>query len=101
MKTQKAVALINFFADLKGNTMTVTPVPAFEEFAQFLANLSPNKILLFKTSEASRDRVNFLLAKNADQGLSADEQREMEQYMFLEHIVQLAKAKVLLKKVQK
>jgi hypothetical protein len=90
-----------FLLQIQKNTMTGTPVSAFDELAQFLANLSPNKVLLFSTSGASRDRVNYLLAKNAEQGLSVDEQREMEQYMFIEHVVQLAKSKALLKKIKK
>ena len=45
--------------------------------------------------------MNYLLAKNAEQGLSEEEQREMEQYMFIEHVVQLAKSKALLKKIKK
>jgi hypothetical protein len=81
--------------------MTVEPVFAFEELAHFLAGLSPKKVMAFKTSKKSQDRVNFLLSKNADQELSIQESREMEQYMLIEHIVQLAKAKALMRIVKK
>jgi SpoU rRNA methylase family enzyme len=81
--------------------MTAQPVMAFEELAQFLASLSPRRVLAFKTSKKSQERVSYLLDKNAEQGLSAEENREMEQYMLIEHLVQLAKAKALLRVAEK
>jgi SpoU rRNA methylase family enzyme len=77
--------------------MTAEPVIVFEELAQFLANLSPSKVLAFKTSKKSQERVSFLLSKNSSRELSIEENKEMEQYMLIEHIVQLAKAKAVLK----
>ena len=77
------------------------PVLAFEEIAQFLASLSPNKVLAFKTSKKSQARVRYLIEKNKTQGLDADETREMEQHMLVEHMVQMAKAKSLLRIVKK
>lgn len=44
--------------------MTAEPVLVFEELAQFLANLSPHKVIAFKTSKKSQERVSFLLGKN-------------------------------------
>lgn len=72
------------------------PILAFEELAHFLASLAPKKVLAFKPSKQSQERVNMLLSKNAEQGLSEEENQEMEKYMLVEHIVQLAKAKALL-----
>ena len=69
----------------------------FEELAQFLANLSPKKVMAFSTSAATKEHVNFLLSKNKSNGLTMEESREMEQHMLVEHIVQLAKAKALFK----
>jgi uncharacterized protein YnzC (UPF0291/DUF896 family) len=54
----------------------------------------------FKTSQRAQERLNFLLDKNKSVGLSADETREMEKYMLVEHLVQLAKAKALLQLVK-
>ena len=81
--------------------MTAEPVLVFEELAQFLASLSPRKVLSFKTSKKSQERVSFLLDKNKERGLSAEENKEMEQYMLIEHIVQLAKAKALQRLIKK
>jgi hypothetical protein len=77
--------------------MTIETVSIFDEIAQFLASLSPSKVMGFKTSKKSQDRVNFLLEKNATVGLTIEENKEMEKHMMIEHIVQLAKAKALLK----
>ncbi len=74
---------------------------AFEELAQFLANLSPRKVLAFKTSKRWQERMDFLLSKNTDQGLSPEENREMEQFMLIEHVVQMAKTKALLRIAEK
>lgn len=75
--------------------MTAELAPVFDELAQFLASLSPRKVLAFKTSKKSQERVNYLLEKNKKNSLSPEENREMEQYMLIEHIVQLAKSKAL------
>ncbi len=81
--------------------MTAEPVSIFDELAQFLASLSPRRVLNFKTSKKSQERVSFLLEKNASIGLSESEQKKMEKHMLIEHIVQLAKAKALIKLAQK
>ena len=39
----------------------------------------------------------FLIAKNKESGLSSAENAEMERYMVVEHIIQLAKAKAVQK----
>lgn len=69
----------------------------FDEFAYFLANLSPRRILAYKASPKAQARVNELLEKNKLAGLTIEENAEMERYMVVEHIVRLAKAKALQK----
>jgi hypothetical protein len=69
----------------------------YDEFAIFLANLSPRKILAYKSSAKAQERVNQLLEKNKINGLSEAENAEMERYMAIEHIVRLAKAKAVQK----
>lgn len=68
----------------------------FTELADLLASMDPNKVLAFKTSEKSQSRLEELLEKNkTSKGLSKSETSEMEQFMLLEHIVSLAKARSL------
>jgi hypothetical protein len=67
----------------------------YDELAYFLASLSPRKVLQYKASPKAQERVNQLLLKNRNSGLSVEEQAEMERYMTLEHIIRLAKSKSL------
>lgn len=69
----------------------------YDELAYFLASLSPRKVLQYKASPKAQELVNLLLQKNHKEGLSAEENAEMERYMTLEHIIRLAKSKALQK----
>lgn len=61
-----------------------------------LANMDPDKVLSFKTSHNSQSRLENLLEKNkSSKGLSESEKAKMEQFMLVEHIVGLAKARAL------
>jgi hypothetical protein len=67
----------------------------YDELAFFLASLSPRKVLQYKASPKAQARVNELLLKNKSEGLSTEENAEMERYMTLEHIIRLAKSNAL------
>ena len=74
----------------------------FDELADLLASMDPDKVLAFKVSEKAQARLEVLLEKNKEEeGLSESEQSEMEQFMLLEHIVSLAKARALKRLAQK
>lgn len=74
----------------------------FDELADLLASMDPDKVLAFRTSEKAQLRLDELLEKNKNpEGLSESEQSEMDQFMLLEHIVSLAKARALKKLAQK
>ena len=76
--------------------------PVFEELADLLASMNPDKVLAFRTSKKSQSRLEELLEKNKHpKGLTQTEQSEVEQFMLLEHIVSLAKARALKNLVQK
>jgi hypothetical protein len=68
----------------------------FEELADLLAAMNPEKVLAFHTSTKAQDRLDTLLWKNKEgQGLDTAEKSELEQFMVVEHIVSLAKARAL------
>lgn len=69
----------------------------YDELAFFLASLSPRRVLAYKASINSQKRVNLLLEKIKADGLTIEENSEMERFMTVEHIVRLAKAKALQK----
>jgi hypothetical protein len=73
----------------------------YDDLAQFLASLSPRRVIAYKATPKAQARVNQLLEKNKVVGLTPEENAEMERHMTVEHIVRLAKAKALQKLVGK
>ena len=67
----------------------------YDDLAQFLASLSPRRVIAYKATPKAQARVNELLEKNRTIGLTEEENAEMERHMTVEHIVRLAKAKAL------
>lgn len=71
--------------------------PAVEDFVEFLAKLAPRKVLEYKASLQSQERLTALLEKNKTAPLTKKESEEMAYYMMIEHVVRLAKARALQK----
>lgn len=65
----------------------------FDELADLLASMDPNKVLEFHTSSEAQKRLEYLLEKNKDGKLTKEETQELEQFMTVEHIVRVAKAR--------
>lgn len=80
------------------NAVTQTEFAGAADILEFLASLpEPEEIVALRPSKALEDRVRDLLEKNRTVGLAADEQREWEQYEYLEHLVRRAKARAFFK----
>ena len=66
-----------------------------EELRSLLEKLdapsSPEEILALRASPALQERIDTLLEKSKDEGLSTDERREWEQFCYVEHLVRMAK----------
>ena len=78
--------------------MVVTNVhPAIEDLVEFLTKLAPRKILEYKASPRSQERLDILLEKNRLAPLNAEETEEMKYSMMIEHVVRVAKARALQK----
>ena len=65
----------------------------YEEVIDFIAAGSPAKVVAFRPSEAARARVADLLEREKLGGLSEEETAELDNYLHLEHIMRLAKAR--------
>ena len=66
----------------------------YEEIVDFIAaGTSPQNVIAFRPSEEARQRVWDLVAREKTDGLSQEETAELEQYLHLEHIMRLAKAR--------
>ncbi len=72
----------------------MTEFRAYEEFIDFIAaGPSSEHVATFEPSEATRQRVVHLVAREKGEGLSAEESEELDQYIWLEHMMRLAKAR--------
>ncbi|MCF8247161.1 MAG: hypothetical protein K9J37_20150 [Saprospiraceae bacterium] len=68
----------------------------YDSLAEFMAKLDPEKVLQFHAPTTMQKRVDGLLIKKQEAGLSAAEQEELDHYLILEHIVRLAKSRARL-----
>ena len=73
------------FAGLAGVLETLATLP------------TPEEILALRPAEALQERIEELLEKNRSGSFTTDEQREWDQYQYVEHLVRLAKARAALK----
>jgi hypothetical protein len=67
---------------------------AHQEIIEFVAGGSTSAdVASFKPSAKARKRVSALIAKEKSTGLLPEEKRELDEYMQLEHLMRLAKAR--------
>lgn len=67
---------------------------AFDKIVDFITSLPKNEqILAFKPSIASQGRMEELLEKKQLGKLNFDENREIEQFLLIEHLMRAAKAR--------
>jgi hypothetical protein len=55
----------------------------------------PEEVLALRPTTTLQSRIEELLDKNRNGGLSGDEQREWEHYEYIEHLVRMAKTRAL------
>ena len=67
---------------------------AFEEIVDFMAG-GPGRgqIASFEASPATKERVAFLIRKEKTDGLSPEEKAELDDYLQIEHLMRLVKAR--------
>ena len=76
---------------LSGTSMTH---PVFLELIDFLSSRPTTKqILTHKVSSAVQERLEELLDKNREEGLTAAEEEEMDAYRLVNHVMILLKAR--------
>jgi hypothetical protein len=67
---------------------------AHEEIIDFiLAGKTPEQVASFQASDAVKARVEDLIRREKNNGLSVQETAELDSYMQLEHLMRLAKAR--------
>jgi hypothetical protein len=76
---------------------TLRPMNARDELLDFLVGQIPGTALAdFQASDQARQRVWALIAKEKETGLLPEEKLELDDYLKLEHLLVLAKAKARL-----
>lgn len=63
----------------------------YEEMAEILAQMDPEKVLRLKASPARSRRLEALLEKNREKGLDEDEIAELDRMLMLNRMIGLAK----------
>ncbi len=67
---------------------------SYEEIIDFIASgTTPEKVVAFHPSDEVQRRVAELVARSGDGNISPGEQSELEDYLQLEHIMIMAKAR--------
>ncbi|NUO03620.1 MAG: hypothetical protein HUU01_23645 [Saprospiraceae bacterium] len=70
-------------------------ISIYDEVANFMAAMDPEKVIAFKPSQANQERLNFLLDKRKESGLTLEETSEVEHNLIINRIVGLAKARAM------
>ena len=72
----------------------VTQTNAYDEIIELFANgSSPERIISFKPSQESQERVKVLLEKNREGNLTREEEAELDEFGLIEHLMRLVKAR--------
>ncbi len=67
---------------------------AYEEIIDFIAaGTTPSRVIAFEPSEEVKARVADLIDREKTSGLSPEESSELSQYLQLEHIMRVVKAR--------
>ncbi|MFT5165721.1 MAG: FPC/CPF motif-containing protein YcgG [Saprospiraceae bacterium] len=67
---------------------------AYNDIVSFMiAGKTPEEIIAFKASDSLNHRMLELISKEKANTISDDEKKELDQYMWLEHLIRLAKTR--------
>jgi hypothetical protein len=76
------------------DTETMNTTKSYEEIIDFIAaGTTPEAVVAFHPSDSVQQRVAELVGRSKDGSISADDQSELEDYLQLEHIMIMAKAR--------
>lgn len=75
--------------------MVADTANVYDQIAEFMASMSPQKVVAFKASDVNQKRLDLLLDKQKLEGLSDKEKSELEHYLIINRIIGLAKARAM------
>lgn len=73
---------------------------AYDKVADFIASMNPKKVLGLRASDEMQIRLEGLIAKEKESGLTIEEKDELDHYIVLERLIRLAKARALYRLAQ-
>ncbi len=69
-------------------------IVAYDEFVDFIAaGTTPQSVIDFRPSEETKAHVADLIRRQKTDALSPDETAELNHYLYVEHVIRLAKAR--------
>ena len=69
-------------------------IRAYDEIVEFIASgTTPQSVMSFVASQATKNRVADLIHREKTTGLSPGESSELDHYLKIEHLMRLAKAR--------
>ena len=72
----------------------MSAIKTYEEIIDFIAaGTTPEAVVAFRPSDRVQQRVAELVERTKDGSISAEEQSELDDYLQLEHIMIMAKAR--------
>jgi hypothetical protein len=75
-------------------TTSTDTTKVYEEIVDFIASgTTPQSTIDFKLSENTQERLEDLVYLQKQGKLSSDEQQELDNFLVIEHIMRLAKAR--------
>ena len=69
----------------------MSALKAYDEVIDFIAATNPDKVLAFRPSEATMQRVSELIYREKTTGLGTEEKAELDHYMSSEDVMRMAK----------
>jgi hypothetical protein len=69
------------------------PNKVYDEVIEFIASSSPQNVIAFRPTEEAKARVADLIHREKTEGLPENENFELDQYLQIEHLMRLAKAR--------
>lgn len=71
----------------------MTNIKIYDEIVNFIATANPKKVIEFRPSSETQNRLENLIFKEKTKELTTEEKSELDYYMLLEHLMRLAKAR--------
>ncbi len=70
----------------------MTAQTIYDHIAETIAAMNPTKVLEIRAPQAASERLENLVEKEKEEGLTASEKDELDHFLVLERLIRLAKA---------